>query len=143
MTTTNYYDVVVIGMELGPLAAGALLAKRGFRVLIVGQDAPKDHYECLGYTFNRRPFMLNAFDSPATRRVLGELGIGLEEVRAEMLKLLGTEGAVADPGAGGGDRHRGDVGVAIDGVDSFELEAVLVGACEGLRDTDPRQLLGE
>jgi ATP-dependent Clp protease ATP-binding subunit ClpC len=32
-------------------------------------------------------------------KVLGELGIGLEEARAEMLKLLGTEGAVAEPGA--------------------------------------------
>jgi ATP-dependent Clp protease ATP-binding subunit ClpC len=31
-------------------------------------------------------------------KVLGELGIGLEEARAEMLKLLGTEGAVAEPG---------------------------------------------
>ena len=32
-------------------------------------------------------------------KVLGELGIGLEEARAEMLKLLGTEGAVAEPGS--------------------------------------------
>ncbi len=31
-------------------------------------------------------------------KVLGELGIGLEEARAEMLKLLGSEGAVAEPG---------------------------------------------
>jgi ATP-dependent Clp protease ATP-binding subunit ClpC len=32
-------------------------------------------------------------------KVLGELGIGLDEARAEMLKLLGTDGAVAEPGA--------------------------------------------
>ncbi len=32
-------------------------------------------------------------------KVLGELGIGLEEARAEMLKLLGNEGAVAEPGS--------------------------------------------
>ncbi len=32
-------------------------------------------------------------------KVLGELGIGLEEARAEMLKLLGTEGALAEPGS--------------------------------------------
>ena len=32
-------------------------------------------------------------------KVLGELGIGLEEARAEMLKLLGSEGAVAEPGS--------------------------------------------
>ncbi|MCK5489013.1 MAG: NDP-hexose 4-ketoreductase, partial [Gemmatimonadetes bacterium] len=32
-------------------------------------------------------------------KVLGELGIGLEEARAEMLKLLGTEGALTEPGS--------------------------------------------
>jgi ATP-dependent Clp protease ATP-binding subunit ClpC len=32
-------------------------------------------------------------------KVLGELGIGLEEARAEMLKLLGSEGAIAEPGS--------------------------------------------
>jgi len=32
-------------------------------------------------------------------KVLGELGIGLEEARAEMLKLLGTEGTIAEPGS--------------------------------------------
>jgi len=32
-------------------------------------------------------------------KVLGELGIGLEEARAEMLKLLGTEGTLAEPGS--------------------------------------------
>jgi len=31
-------------------------------------------------------------------KVLGELGIGLEEARAEMLKLLGSEGAALEPG---------------------------------------------
>ncbi len=73
--TTNYYDVVVMGMELGPLAAGALLAKRGFRVLVVGQNAPSDHYPCFGYTFTRRPFMLTSSQSPAVRRVLSELSL--------------------------------------------------------------------
>ncbi len=32
-------------------------------------------------------------------KVLGELGIGLEEARAEMLKLLGNEGPIAEPGS--------------------------------------------
>ncbi|MCL7971883.1 MAG: ATP-dependent Clp protease ATP-binding subunit [marine benthic group bacterium] len=32
-------------------------------------------------------------------KVLGELGIGLEEARAEMLKLLGSEGPIAEPGS--------------------------------------------
>jgi phytoene dehydrogenase-like protein len=74
--TTNYYDAVVIGVETGPLTAGALLARRGFRVLVVGQNAPTDRYDCLGYQFVRRPFMLTSFDSPACRRVVSELRIG-------------------------------------------------------------------
>ncbi len=74
--TTNYYDVVVIGMELGPLAAGALLARRGFRVLVVGQNAPRDHYPCFGYTCTRRPFLFVAAQSPVARRVVDELSIG-------------------------------------------------------------------
>ena len=74
--TTYYYDAVVIGMELGPLTAGALLAKRGFRVLVIGQNAPTDRYPCLGYQFSRRPFLLTAADSPVLKRIIKELGIG-------------------------------------------------------------------
>ena len=74
--TTYFYDVVVMGMEIGPLAAGALLAKRGFRVLVVGQSAPKDRYSCFDYQFTRRPFMLPGLESPALRRVVAELGMG-------------------------------------------------------------------
>lgn len=72
----NYYDVLVVGPELGPLAAGALLAKRGFRVLVVGQNAPRDRYTCFGFTFAHRPFALYNAESPAIRRIVAELGIG-------------------------------------------------------------------
>ncbi|MDD5306995.1 MAG: hypothetical protein PHU25_06710 [Deltaproteobacteria bacterium] len=74
--TPGTYDVLVLGMELGPLAAGALLAKRGFRVLVVGQGSAFDHYRCLGFDFARRPFLLTAADSPVVRRVMAELGAG-------------------------------------------------------------------
>jgi phytoene dehydrogenase-like protein len=74
--TTYYYDAVVLGMEFGPLAAGALLAKRGFRVLVIGQNAPTDHYPCYGYDFVRRPFLLTAAGSPVLTRMVKELGIG-------------------------------------------------------------------
>lgn len=73
--TVSYYDVVVLGTELGPLAAGALLAHRGFRVLVVGQTAPFDSYACYGYRFARRPFALTAAGAPAVRRVFEELGL--------------------------------------------------------------------
>jgi phytoene dehydrogenase-like protein len=73
--TGSYYDVVVMGMEIGPLAAGALLARRGFRVLVVGGGAPFERYSCYGYRFSRRPFLLTAAHSPAVRRVFEELGL--------------------------------------------------------------------
>ena len=73
--TGSYYDIVVLGTELGPLAAGALLARRGFRVLVVGQSAPFDRYACYGYRFTRRPFALTGLHAPAVRRVFEELGL--------------------------------------------------------------------
>ena len=33
--STRFYDVIVLGAELGPLLAAAILAKRGFRVLVL------------------------------------------------------------------------------------------------------------
>ena len=71
----NYYDVVVMGMELGPLVAGTLLAKRGFRVLAVGQGGASDYYNCYGYTFTNRPFIITAAYSPVIGRVLDELSL--------------------------------------------------------------------
>jgi phytoene dehydrogenase-like protein len=74
--TSDYYHVVVLGMELGPLAAGALLARRGYRVLVVGQGVPYDGYRCFGYEFTRRPFLLTAAESPALSRIVDELTLG-------------------------------------------------------------------
>ncbi len=73
--TTFYYDVVVMGMELGPLTAGALLAKRGFRVLVVGQEGARDRYSCFNYRFSKRPFVLTGAASPVFTRVVDELSI--------------------------------------------------------------------
>ncbi len=83
---TKYYDVVVLGMEVGPLTAGALLAKRGFRVLVVGQNAPSDKYDCLGFKFIRRPFMMPSAESPAIRRVISELGAG--QILSHMIRTI-------------------------------------------------------
>jgi phytoene dehydrogenase-like protein len=73
--TTYYYDVVILGMELGPLAAGAILAKRGFRVLVLGGGDDKNRYSCFGFEFQKRPFILTGADAPAIRRIIDDLGI--------------------------------------------------------------------
>jgi len=52
--THRAYDVVCVGAQLPTLLAGALLAKRGFRVLLVAQDELPPTYEAMpGFTPSR------------------------------------------------------------------------------------------
>jgi phytoene dehydrogenase-like protein len=75
MGTKNFYDAVLIGTGLPTLLAGGLLAKRGFRVLLVGQGQPLPSYEIEGAMLPRAPFTLAAHDSPAVSRVFSELAL--------------------------------------------------------------------
>jgi len=72
---SSYFDVVLLGTDLGPLLAGALLAKRGFRVLLLGQDDRGPSYEVAGRTLPRAPFTFLAASSPIARRILAELAL--------------------------------------------------------------------
>ena len=69
----KYYDVVVIGCSLGALAAAALLARRDFTVLLVGEGKRSCDYTFEQFTLRRRAFTMLAATSPAWRRVLNEL----------------------------------------------------------------------
>jgi phytoene dehydrogenase-like protein len=71
-----YFDVIVLGSDLPGLACGALLAKRGFRVLVLGQQQPAPSYRLGPYTLPRRPFTFGAVNSPVAKRTTAELGIG-------------------------------------------------------------------
>jgi phytoene dehydrogenase-like protein len=75
MGTKNFYDAVLIGTGLPTLLAGGLLAKRGFRVLLVGQGQPLPSYEIEGASLPRAPFTLTSADSPAVSRVFSELAL--------------------------------------------------------------------
>ncbi len=70
---TKYYDVVVIGRSLGALVAAALLARRDFTVLVVGQGRAAPDYSVAGRTLRRRAFTMLAASSPAWARVTREL----------------------------------------------------------------------
>jgi phytoene dehydrogenase-like protein len=72
---TNFYDVIIIGNELGGLAAAALVARRGYRVLVLGEAALSQSYHLGPFTLPRSPFAFVGLESPAIRRVLGELGL--------------------------------------------------------------------
>jgi phytoene dehydrogenase-like protein len=70
---SRYYDVVVLGRSLGALTAAVLLARRDFRVLLLGQGQRSQTYRYERRLLARRPFALLAGSSPAFRRVLEEL----------------------------------------------------------------------
>ncbi len=76
MSPQSSYDVVLVGTQLAPLLAGALLAKRGFRVLLVAQDELAPTYSPLpGVVLPREPFNFLPAGSPIARRVLTELAL--------------------------------------------------------------------
>ena len=69
----KHYDVAILGAGIGALAAAALLARRSWRVLVLGQGWRPPTYQLGGVTLARRPFTFLAGSSPAWGRVLVEL----------------------------------------------------------------------
>lgn len=72
-SSSKHYDVVVLGGGVGALAAAALLARRSWRVLVLGQGYRRSTYSFEGYSLARRPFTFLSASSPAWGRVLVEL----------------------------------------------------------------------
>jgi hypothetical protein len=70
---TNYYDVVVCGGETTGLIAGALLARRGFRVLLVGHEGDYAGFDVAGTPSSRAPGLLPPLDDAPAARVFKEL----------------------------------------------------------------------
>lgn len=71
--TARYFDVVVLGRSLGALSAAALLARRDFRVLLLGQGQRPPSYEYERFRLKRRAFTLLFGSSPVWSRLLHEL----------------------------------------------------------------------
>lgn len=71
--TARHYDVVVLGRALGSLACAALLARRDFRVLVLGQGQHSALYALKGRLLARRATTLLSPTSPCYKRILHEL----------------------------------------------------------------------
>ncbi len=81
--TQRLYDVCVIGSQLGGVVAGALLARRGLRVLHVAHDDPGFHYADHGYVLPFGPAVLpSPRQLPSAESVLAELGLSTDVGRA-------------------------------------------------------------
>jgi phytoene dehydrogenase-like protein len=99
---TNYYDVVVCGGELGGLVTAALLARRGFRTLLVDSDSERGTFEAAGHVLSRGPGLLPPLGTPTVARVLSDLNC-LQIVRRRAPALAPALQVVMP-------RHRFDVG---------------------------------
>ncbi len=69
----KHYDVAILGAGIGALSTAALLARRSWRVLVLGQRWLPATYQYEGVTLARRPFTFLANSSPAWGRILVEL----------------------------------------------------------------------
>ena len=73
------YDVVIVGTDLPALVFGALAAKKGYRVLVLGHGGKDNVYEVEGHRFIRRPNLMWGFaDSTPIREVFRELALAPE-----------------------------------------------------------------
>ena len=81
-TVRRAYDVCVIGSQLGGVAAGALLARRGYRVLHVDPDGTGTGYEDQGWRIPWGPAIVPTLRSlPAAEAILVELGLAADAMR--------------------------------------------------------------
>jgi phytoene dehydrogenase-like protein len=69
------YDVIAVSSRLGTLFAAALLAKRGFRVLVIQHDTLPGLYGIEDLRLPRAPFNFTAADTPIARRIFAELAL--------------------------------------------------------------------
>lgn len=69
----KHFDIVVLGRSLAAISAAALLARRDFRVLVLGQGTRPATYQFRDFSLRRRAFTLLSATSPAFKRIVAEL----------------------------------------------------------------------
>ncbi len=72
---SSYYDVVVLGGSLAPRFCAALLARRGFRVLLLGHGFLPETYPLGVLQLPRVPHTFIGARTPIAKRIFSELGL--------------------------------------------------------------------
>ena len=72
--STSFYDVVVLGSDLAATVGGAVLAHRGFRVLMAGVPI-EERYTIGPYSLPRAPLAFVGVEAPTLKRIVGELNL--------------------------------------------------------------------
>jgi hypothetical protein len=72
--STSFYDVVVLGSDLAATVGGAVLAHRGFRVLMAGVPV-EERYTLGPYSLPRAPLAFVGIEGPTLKRIVGELNL--------------------------------------------------------------------
>lgn len=79
-TTTNHYDLIVLGSDVAGLVAAALVARRGKRVLVIPHGSADGTYKVEGRTLPLRLAPVLHMGTAPTARVWTELGLA-QQVR--------------------------------------------------------------
>jgi hypothetical protein len=72
--STSFYDVVVLGNDLAATVGAAVLAHRGFSVLVAGVPA-EERYSIGPYSLPRAPLAFVGIETPTLKRVVAELNL--------------------------------------------------------------------
>lgn len=94
-TTTNHYDLIVLGAEVAGLVAAALVARRGKRVLVVPHGNADGAYRLQGRIFALDTAPVVHATTPPVERVLAELGL-VQQVRRLAAPIDGRQHHVVD-----------------------------------------------
>jgi hypothetical protein len=74
-TLRSFYEVIVVGASLAALSTGALLARRGFRVAVLGQGARQSVYDYEGLPLRRDMACVDYLSAPVFQRIMTELAL--------------------------------------------------------------------
>jgi flavin-dependent dehydrogenase len=88
VTTTNHYDLIVLGADVAGLVAAALVARRGKRVLVLPHGPVEGVYRLAGRVLPYEVAPVVHLGTPPCERVLHELGL-VQQMRRMAAPLAG------------------------------------------------------